>query len=106
MFINLSKAFDTVDHNMLLKKLETNGIVGKNLKWFKNYLNNRKQYIQINNEEKANLLLVKCGVLQGSILEPFPFLIYINDLQFFLMCLLMTQTCFTHTKTLILCFSK
>ena len=67
---------------MLLKKLETNGIVGKNLKWFKNYLNNRKQYIQINNEEKANLLLVKCGVLQGSILEPFPFLIYINDLQF------------------------
>ena len=53
---------DFVDHNILLKKLEINGIVGKNLKWFKNYLNNRKQYIQINNEEKTNLLLVKCGV--------------------------------------------
>ena len=59
MFVDLSKAFDTVDHNILLKKLEINRIVGKNLKWFKNYLNNRKQYIQINNKEKTNLLLVK-----------------------------------------------
>ena len=62
VFIDLSKAFDTVDHKILLKKLDVNGIVEKNLKWFKNYLNNIKQYTQINNEEKTNLLLVKRGV--------------------------------------------
>ena len=51
VFIDLSKAFDIADNNILLKKLEINAIVGKNLKWFKNYLNKRKQYVQINNEE-------------------------------------------------------
>ena len=82
MFINLFKAFDTVNHNILLKKLEINGIVGKNLKWFKNYLNNRRQSIKTNNEEKTNLILIKCGASQGSILEPLLFLIYINGFQF------------------------
>ena len=72
--------FNTVDHNTLFKKLEVNGIVSKSLKWFKKYLNNRKQYIQINNEEKTNLLLVKCGVPHVSILGPLFPLIYINDL--------------------------
>ena len=71
MFIDLFKAFDTVDHNILIKKLKITGIVGNNLKWFKNYFDNRKQYIQINNEEKTNLLLVKCGIPQGSIIGPF-----------------------------------
>ena len=55
VFINLSKGFDTVDHNILNKKFEINGTVGKTLQWLKNYLNNRKQYIQINKEEKKNL---------------------------------------------------
>ena len=67
---------------MLLKKTEINGIVDKNLKWFKNYLNNRKQYNEINNLEKTNLLLVKCDVPQEPFLELLVFLIYINDLQF------------------------
>ena len=62
-------------YNKLLKKSEINGIVGKNLQCYKNYLNNRKQYIQINNEEKANLLLANC---LGSLL----FLIYVNNFQF------------------------
>ena len=70
MLIDLSKALDTVDYNILLKKIEINGSVGINLKWFKNYLDNREQCIQINDEEKANLLLIKCGVPQGSILGP------------------------------------
>ena len=83
-FIDLPKAFDTVDHNILFKKkLEINGNADKNLKWFKNYLNNRKQYIQINNEEKTNLLLVKGGVPQGSILGPLIFVTYITDVQCF-----------------------
>ena len=72
MFIDLSKTFDTVDHNILLKKLEIHGIAGKILQWFKNYLNRRKQYIEINNEERAHLLLVKCGVPQG------PFFSYLH----------------------------
>ena len=83
MFIHLYKAFHTVDHNVLLKKLEVNGILGKNLNQFKIYLNNRKQYIQINNEEKPNLLLVKWSVLQGACIRASSFFhIYINDLQF------------------------
>ena len=83
VFIDLSTALNTVGHNIQLKKIEINGMVGKNLQWFENYLNTRKQYIQINNEEKTTLLLVKCGVPQVSILGPFLFLlIYINHLQF------------------------
>ena len=78
----MSKAFDTVGPNVLLKKSEINGIFGKSLKWLKNYLNRRKQYIHTNTEEKTNLLFVKCGVLQGCILGGLLFLIYINDLQF------------------------
>ena len=74
--------FNTVDPKILLKKLEINAVVGKNLKKLKNYLNNTKQYIQINNEEKTNLLLVICGGRQGSILGPLLFLIYVNDFQF------------------------
>ena len=76
VFIDLSKAFHTVDHNILLIKLGINGIVRMSLKWFKNHLNNREQYIRINNEEKTNLLLVKCAVPQGSILGPLTFLLF------------------------------
>ena len=70
VFIDLSKAFDTVDHSILLKKLELHGVTDRNLSWFKNYLSNRKQFIQINNEKITDLETITCGVPQGSVLGP------------------------------------
>ena len=81
--IDLSKAFDTVNHKILLKKLQHYGIKGKNSSWFGSYLTDRKQYInfEINdNNEKTDLLNIICGVPQGSILGLLLFIIYINDL--------------------------
>ena len=84
IFVDLSKAFDTVHHKILIKKLEKYGIFGK-LLWFKSYYSNRKQYAEYKNdfdEQKlAYLLQLKCRVPQVSTLGPFHFLIYINDLS-------------------------
>ena len=76
----MAKAFDTVDHAILLSKLNFYGIHEIPQQWFADYLTNRKQFVCINNSN-SSLSYISCGVPQCSILGPILFLIYINDLN-------------------------
>ena len=69
IYLDLQKAFDTVNHSILLRKMENYGIRGVALKWFENYLQNRRQFV-VANGIGSDVMEIKYGVPQGSVLGP------------------------------------
>ena len=103
IFLDLSKAFDTLNHKILLHKLQLYGIRGNAYRWLENYLSNRQQYVTFNGID-STFKNIECGVPQGSILGPLLFLLYVNDISntsallSFILFADDTNICYSHTE--------
>ena len=78
LFLDLKKAFDTVDHEILIRKMQVYGIKDIEVELFRSYLKNRQQYCSLNGN-KSSFQPVTCGIPQGSCLGPLPFILYLNN---------------------------
>ena len=85
ILIDLQKAFDTINHDILLKKLSIIGFSDHTVKWFQSYLSNRKFTVNLENSF-SEISSISCGVLQGSILGSLLFMIYVNDMSMAVKC--------------------
>ena len=82
VLVDYRKAFDMIDHTLLLKKLEVYGLSRDSLQWFTSYLKDKRQFVKLG-DKQSSVAIVRHGILQGSILSPLLFIVFINDLPLY-----------------------